>query len=261
MAVASTSTSQSGNGASSASTAAPSPTLYIKNIEGKIKKPELRRQLHTLFSTYGRILDVVATRAPSMRGQAFVVFETPATASAAKRALSGFAFYGKPLHIDFSTGDKSRALLRRELGSEAVREMELERSRTTVSRRGDKRALGGVEAVDNEEDEAEAEGEGERKRIKLESNADKEEQEEEAAAAGATIHARSIPTSIEASILDTLFASRAGFRSITSSSAKEDDGTWAATIKFDSHPNAEAAHAALNGVQLDPLYTLNLHVQ
>lgn len=174
-----------------------------------------------------------------MRGQAFVVFETPTIANAAKRALSGFSFYGKGLDIEYSTGGKSRALLRRELGEEAVMEMELEQSRTTVSRRGDKRLF----LAGEEEGES---GEG-RKRVKL-------EQTEE----GGVVYARNIPRSIEETVLTTLFSARTGFVDITE--VKNEDDTWSATIKFDSQQTAQAAQSALHGVQLDPMYTLDLHV-
>lgn len=75
----------------------PNPTLYIKNLNTKTKKPELRRQLYSLFSTYGKVIDVVATRADGMRGQAFVVFQDLSSATAARRALSGFAFYSRSM--------------------------------------------------------------------------------------------------------------------------------------------------------------------
>ena len=94
------------------SSAMPNTSLYVKNINSKVKKPgmyrsaiesgtltlaELRRQLCSLFGSYGKVLDVVATRADGMRGQAFVVFRDLQSATAALRALDGFEFYEKPL--------------------------------------------------------------------------------------------------------------------------------------------------------------------
>jgi U2 small nuclear ribonucleoprotein B'' len=81
----------------------PSATLYVKNIPSKIKKEELRRQLYCLFSTYGKILDVVATRAQGMRCQAFVVFQDLASSTAALRGLEGFSFYESSL-VSVATG-------------------------------------------------------------------------------------------------------------------------------------------------------------
>lgn len=75
----------------------PNTTLYVKNIPNKIKKEELKRQIYCLFSTYGKILDVVATKVNGMRGQAFVVFQDLASSTAALRGLDGFSFYDKTL--------------------------------------------------------------------------------------------------------------------------------------------------------------------
>ncbi|UZJ56705.1 hypothetical protein CBS101457_006025 [Exobasidium rhododendri] len=94
----------------------PSATLYVKNIPSKIKKEELRRQLYCLFSTYGKILDVVATRAQGMRCQAFVVFQDLASSTAALRGLEGFSFYDNSLSIDYAKST-SRATIIAEKGT------------------------------------------------------------------------------------------------------------------------------------------------
>jgi len=83
--------------AAAGSSTPPSPSLYVKNLDTRTKKPELARQLYVLFGAYGKVLDVVATRAAGMRGQAFVVFREQQAATAARRALDGFEFYGKAL--------------------------------------------------------------------------------------------------------------------------------------------------------------------
>lgn len=301
MAVASTSGNADDSAAAfaSSSTAAPSPTLYVKNIEGKIKKPgksdcqcpakrafvmdaladtwrpyllygswlattsgntllvdrvaELRQQLLALFSTYGRVLDVVATRAPSMRGQAFVVFESVSFSSAAKRGLEGFPFYGKSLHIEYSTGTKSKALLKRELGHEALMERDWERSHTLVSRRSEKRDL--LSQQDAEEDEnttvqAQDDEATRRKRAKLDK---------------VLLVAERIPATIQLHILQTLFQSHSGFVDVIPADRtqqddpKQNNDDWTAHIHFDSKAHAEAARNTLDGVQLDPLYKLDLH--
>lgn len=73
------------------------PRLYIKNLPDKIKKPDLRLSLYTLFSTYGVVLDVVAMRGNKMRGQAHVVFRDVQASTQAMRSLDGFNFYGKEM--------------------------------------------------------------------------------------------------------------------------------------------------------------------
>ncbi|EIW61447.1 RNA-binding domain-containing protein [Trametes versicolor FP-101664 SS1] len=91
----------------------PNTTLYIKNLNDKVKKEELRAQLYALFTTYGRILDVVALKGPKMKGQAFLVFSDLAGATAALRGCEGTVFYDKPMHIEYAK-TKSYATLRRE---------------------------------------------------------------------------------------------------------------------------------------------------
>lgn len=79
------------------SSAQPNTTLYIRNLNDKVNKEELRIQLYALFTTYGRIIDVVAMKSQKMRGQAFLVFTDLAGATAAMRACEGIVFYDKPM--------------------------------------------------------------------------------------------------------------------------------------------------------------------
>ncbi|KAI9447729.1 hypothetical protein H4582DRAFT_1802372 [Lactarius indigo] len=96
-----------------AETIQPNTTLYINNLNDKINKDEIRSQLFALFTTYGKLIDVVATKTPKMRGQAFLVFTDLASATAALRACDGMAFYDKPMRISYAKS-KSHATLRRE---------------------------------------------------------------------------------------------------------------------------------------------------
>ncbi|KAJ7507743.1 hypothetical protein B0H11DRAFT_2153342 [Mycena galericulata] len=95
------------------SSSQPNTTLYINNINDKINKEELRSQLYALFTTYGKIIDVVASKNQRMRGQAFLVFSDLAAATTAMRACEGMIFYDKPLHIDYAK-TKSYATSRKE---------------------------------------------------------------------------------------------------------------------------------------------------
>ncbi|KAE8223241.1 hypothetical protein CF319_g3700 [Tilletia indica] len=114
-----TSTTNGNGSANGGAVGSPNTSLYIKNINTKVKKEELRRQLYVLFGTYGRILDVVATRSDGMRGQAFVIFEDLAAATAALRALTGFIFYDSPLSIQYARS-KSRATILQQDGPEGL---------------------------------------------------------------------------------------------------------------------------------------------
>ncbi|KAK2871925.1 hypothetical protein FQN49_002702 [Arthroderma sp. PD_2] len=87
------------------SVGAPNQTLYCTNLPDKLKKPDLRTALYTLFSTYGAVLDVVAMRSKNMRGQAHVVFRDVQTSTQAMRALQGFDFFGKEMKIVYAKGN------------------------------------------------------------------------------------------------------------------------------------------------------------
>lgn len=73
----------------------PNQTLYVRGVpSAKIQKEDLRTALYLLFSTYGPVLDVVALKTHSMRGQAHIVYRDIQTATQAMRALDGFNFLG-----------------------------------------------------------------------------------------------------------------------------------------------------------------------
>lgn len=83
----------------------PNQTIYINNLNEKIKKEELKKSLYAIFSQFGQILDIVALKTLKMRGQAFVIFKEIASASNALRTMQGFPFYDKPMRIAYSKSD------------------------------------------------------------------------------------------------------------------------------------------------------------
>lgn len=80
----------------------PSQSIYIKNLNEKVKKEELKRSLYALFSQYGRILDIVAMKTIKLRGQAWVVFSEITAATNAVRQMQNFPFYDKPMRIQYA---------------------------------------------------------------------------------------------------------------------------------------------------------------
>ncbi|KAH0595899.1 hypothetical protein MHUMG1_06449 [Metarhizium humberi] len=81
----------------------PNQTLYVTNLpSSKIQKADLRTALYLLFSTYGPVLDVVALKTMSMRGQAHVVYRDVQTATQAMRSLEGQEFLGRQLKIQYA---------------------------------------------------------------------------------------------------------------------------------------------------------------
>ncbi|TFK42259.1 RNA binding protein [Crucibulum laeve] len=77
-------------------------TLYIQNLNEKIKPEVLKASLRGLFKSYGEVLDVVAHSNLRMRGQAFVSFSSPEVAKKAMKDVQRFPLYSKPMQISFA---------------------------------------------------------------------------------------------------------------------------------------------------------------
>ena len=83
----------------------PNHTVYINNLNEKIKKDDLKKSLYAIFSQFGQILDIVALKTLKMRGQAFVIFKEISSATNALRSMQGFPFYDKPMRINYCKSD------------------------------------------------------------------------------------------------------------------------------------------------------------
>jgi U2 small nuclear ribonucleoprotein B'' len=83
----------------------PNHTIYINNLNEKIKKDDLKKSLYAIFTQFGQILDIVAMKTLKMRGQAFVIFKEISSATNALRSMQGFPFYDKPMRINYSKTD------------------------------------------------------------------------------------------------------------------------------------------------------------
>ncbi|KAH7820146.1 U2 small nuclear ribonucleoprotein B'' [Monocercomonoides exilis] len=88
-------------------------TLYVNNLNDKLKKQELKRNLYLLFSQYGIVIDIVCLKTQKMRGQAFIVFRERGMAAIAMKNLQGKNFFGKPMNIAYSKS-QSYATMREE---------------------------------------------------------------------------------------------------------------------------------------------------
>ncbi|CAG9805286.1 unnamed protein product [Chironomus riparius] len=80
----------------------PSHSIYVNNLNEKVKKDELKKSLYAIFSQFGQILDIVALKTLKMRGQAFIIFKEISSATNAIRTMQGFPFYDKPMRINYS---------------------------------------------------------------------------------------------------------------------------------------------------------------
>ncbi|KAJ7977584.1 U1 small nuclear ribonucleoprotein A-like [Quillaja saponaria] len=80
----------------------PNMTIYINNLNEKIKLEELKKSLYAVFSQFGKILEVLAFKTLKHKGQAWVVFQDVSSATNALRQMQGFPFYDKPMRIQFA---------------------------------------------------------------------------------------------------------------------------------------------------------------
>ncbi|KAF9533554.1 hypothetical protein CPB83DRAFT_866994 [Crepidotus variabilis] len=90
----------------------PCETLYIQNLNEKIKPEIMKQTLRGLFKVYGEVLDVVAHNNLRMRGQAFVSFAEPEMASKALKEVQRFPLYSKPIQVSYAR-TRSDAVVKR----------------------------------------------------------------------------------------------------------------------------------------------------
>lgn len=107
------------NGSSRGITLVPNETLYVHNLNDKVKKPELQRCLYMLFAQYGRVEQIVIVKSAKMRGQAHIVFSDINSAEKALKELDGRMFLEKPLAIEYAR-TKSRKIVLEQIQSKLL---------------------------------------------------------------------------------------------------------------------------------------------
>lgn len=80
----------------------PNETLYINNLNDKIKIEELKQALVAVFSQFGEIISIRARSSIKLKGQAFITFSTIDEATNAKNQLNNNIFLDKKLQIEFA---------------------------------------------------------------------------------------------------------------------------------------------------------------
>ena len=80
----------------------PNQTLYVSNLNNKLKQVELKKCLLCIFSPFGTILDIVAMNNYRLRGQAWVVFAQTEQATLALSKMQGFPFFDMPMRISYA---------------------------------------------------------------------------------------------------------------------------------------------------------------
>ncbi|XP_069759719.1 U2 small nuclear ribonucleoprotein B'' [Narcine bancroftii] len=122
----------------------PNQTIYINNVNDKVKKEELKRALYALFSQFGQIIDIVALKTMKMRGQAFVIFKEITCATSALRQLQGFPFYGKPMRIQYAKTDSDLVSKMRGTFADKEKKKEKKKAKTQEQVAANKKANQGT---------------------------------------------------------------------------------------------------------------------
>ena len=206
----------------------PNQTLYIKNIDWKIKKPLLKRALYSLFTRHGKVLEVIVLRREGLRGQAWVVFEDIQAATAALQAESGFSFFGKDLILEYAR-EKSDRIAKRE-GTYVPKAKRQKKSQDRQSVKEEKNES------KEEPDEAEA---GKKSEVP-------------SAPPSKYLLAQNLPSEINEMILSMLFRQYAGYKEVRM------PRPGLAFIEFEDEAHATLALGALNGFKLTEKDTLEL---
>ncbi|KAF2968241.1 hypothetical protein GQX73_g5340 [Xylaria multiplex] len=77
----------------------PIATVYVRNLEERVKPDMLKEALTAIFSEYGNIIDIVAKTNLKAKGQAFIVFDKPESALQAIEEVQGFELFDKPMQL------------------------------------------------------------------------------------------------------------------------------------------------------------------
>ncbi|KAH9883840.1 hypothetical protein F4778DRAFT_774952 [Xylariomycetidae sp. FL2044] len=87
-------------------------SVYVRNLEERVKPEPLKQALTAIFSEYGNVVDIVAKTNLKAKGQAFVVFDRPESAALAIDEIQGFELFDKPMHVALARTRSDATVLR-----------------------------------------------------------------------------------------------------------------------------------------------------
>ncbi|XP_047310889.1 U2 small nuclear ribonucleoprotein B'' 2-like [Impatiens glandulifera] len=218
----------------------PNQTIYLKNINEKVKKEELKRSLYALFSQYGRILDVVALKTEKLRGQAWVVFSEVTSASNAVRQMQNFPFYDKPLRIQYAK-TKSDCIAKED-GTFVPRDKKRKKHEEKVERK--KRAEETQQAATTNGTRGDSNGRPTAAPMYGKAGAE----EDHGAAPNNILFIQNLPHESTSMMLEVLFQQYPGFREVRMIEAKP----GIAFVEFDDDLQSSVAMQALQGFKITP---------
>ena len=227
----------------------PNKTLYVKNIDWKIKKPLLRRALYSLFSRHGKILEIVALRRDGLRGQAWIIMDSVQAATAALQAEQGFTFFNKDLVIEYARATTSDRII-------AKRRRGIRESNVATARKA-KRVK--VAAADDDQKEASPESAvpvdtamTEATTTTTTTTTTQEDADTAAPPPSKYLLAQNLPAECNEMMLGMLFRQYAGYQEVRM------PRPGLAFVEFVDEPTATLAKTGLDGFQLTKTDQLHL---
>lgn len=80
----------------------PHPTIYVQNLNEKIRPEYVKQTLQEWLSPFGKIVSIVAKKRLALKGQAWIQFDTTEAAHRAIAFLQGKRMYGKTVTVRFA---------------------------------------------------------------------------------------------------------------------------------------------------------------
>ncbi|KAF2248759.1 hypothetical protein BU26DRAFT_518975 [Trematosphaeria pertusa] len=77
----------------------PIETIYVNNLEERVKIDTMKEALTLVFKHYGPILDIIAKSSLKRKGQAFIVFDKEQSVLNSVEEMNGFEMYGKAMRV------------------------------------------------------------------------------------------------------------------------------------------------------------------
>eukprot|EP00347_Sterkiella_histriomuscorum_P013706 403363680 len=100
------------------------PTLYVRNLNDKIKTDEMKITLFHLFSQVGEVIEINmrnTNNSQKLRGQAFIVFREQDMADRGLQELKGFNLFGKSIDIQYAKQNSDVTLKNKGVFDDSIR--------------------------------------------------------------------------------------------------------------------------------------------
>ena len=207
----------------------PNSTLYVNNLNEKVKVNELKIDLFHLFSEFGDVLEINARKSLKMKGQAFIVFKDVTSATNAKASLNNSLFLGKVMHIQFAkTNSDTIGKLTGAVDSKEKANIDLQRKRLREEEYKRTNIKGNI-----------------KKKVKKENETAMEEDIDGEALDNNILYVEGLTEEINDKILNAIFGKYKGLREI-----RMNKGRGCAFIEYDNEINAGSALVGLNKMKL-----------